>query len=88
MKPGNLIQNFIPPLGIQPCCGLIQHQNLRSIASTPAMATRRFCPPDSSKGDFGKQFLFHPYLAQRLPGTPLALLLSQPLIGGTETYIF
>ena len=40
------------PRGSNPAVGSSRIKTLGSIAMTPAMATRRFCPPESSKGDF------------------------------------
>lgn len=47
----DLIQYLITALRVQPCCRLIQDQHFRLHGQNPAMAARRFCPPDSSKGE-------------------------------------
>ncbi len=38
------------PSGSSPAAGSSSTSSFGSIASTPAMATRRFCPPESSNG--------------------------------------
>ena len=42
------------PSGSRPAVGSSRMSTLGSMAITPAMATRRFWPPDSSKGDFSR----------------------------------
>ena len=39
------------PTGSRPAVGSSRMSTLGSMAITPAMATRRFWPPESSKGD-------------------------------------
>lgn len=47
----NSFQYFSSAVRIQHCSRLIQHNALGRIATTPAMATLCFCPPDSLFGD-------------------------------------
>ena len=43
---------------VEPRRRLVQDEHLRArMAITPAMATRRFCPPESSKGDLSQHVL-------------------------------
>ena len=48
------------PRGSRPAVGSSRMSTSGSMAMTPAMAARRFSPPDSSKGDFSSSSCFSP----------------------------
>ena len=51
-KSRMLAIRFSRPAGSRPAVGSSSTSTSGSMASTPARAARRFCPPESSKGDF------------------------------------
>ena len=52
--PWMSVKSSSRPAGSRPAAGSSSTSVPGFIASTPAMATRRFCPPESSKGDFSR----------------------------------
>ena len=57
------------PTGSRPAVGSSRMRTSGSMAMTPAMATRRFWPPESSKGDFSSMLLRQAPRTRRLPAT-------------------
>ena len=57
---------------------------LGSMAMTPAMATRRFCPPESSKGS-GRDLVAQAGKFRRPADPAVDLLLSQLHVPGSES---
>jgi hypothetical protein len=82
--PFDDIEHLIPAARIKPAVGSSRMSTSGFIARTPAIAARRFWPPDSSEGRTGTKLLRHAGLTQRLGRSPYALFFFKSLVFRSE----